>query len=153
MTKPLPTHCFTSIYLYGYIYDSPQHLCAVIKQVACAGHRSSSLCHSLPSSLRCFITVTRAQAKRELREQSIHLESLLLGSCGAGEGQSEAEGISKLLCLLDLSVTLCSLSVKSLSLPLCSPFPLFLCRFLALGVPNNFPLAILFSSSSVFVCF
>lgn len=123
---------------------------------------------------RCFITVTRARAKGQLGEQSIHLVSPLLGSCGAGEGQSEAEGISKPLCLLDLSVTLCSLSVKSLSLsfhcftlqllsdltilslslssspsPFSSPFSVY---SFALGMPANFPLAIFFSSSFLFVC-
>lgn len=87
----------------------------VIKQVA-SGHRSFCLSHFLPSRQRCFITVTRARAKGQLREQSIHLVSPLFGSCGAGEGQSEAEGISKPVCLLDLCVTSCSLSVKSPSL-------------------------------------
>lgn len=73
--------------------------------------------HCLPSRQRCFITVTRARAKGQLGEQSMHLVSPLFGACGAGEGQCEAEGISKLVCLLDLCVTLCSLSVKSPSLP------------------------------------
>lgn len=63
-----------------------------------------------------FITVTRARAKVQLREQSIHLVSLLLSSCGAGEGQSGAEGISKPLCHLDLSVTLFPFSKVFLSL-------------------------------------
>lgn len=103
----------TTIHQYNFmvLYDSPRHLFTVIKHDACAGHRSFSHCHSFPSRQCCFITVTRAQAKGQLREQSIHLVSPLLGSCGAGEGQSEAEGISKRLCLLDLSVTLCSLSL------------------------------------------
>lgn len=55
---------------YGSIADSPQHRFTVIKQVACAGHRSFSLCHSLPFKQRCFITVTRAQDKGARREQS-----------------------------------------------------------------------------------
>lgn len=77
----------------------------------------------MPSRQRCFITVTRARAKGQLREQSVHLVSPLFGSCGAGEGQSEAEGISKPVCLLDLCVTLCSLSVKSPSLSPTSLYP------------------------------
>lgn len=130
------------------------------------------LSHFATLARRWFITVARARAKGQLGEQSIHLVSPLLGSCGAGEGQSEAEGISKPLCLLDLSVTLCSLSVKSLSLsfrrfilqllsdltilplflppsPFSSPFSVY---SFALGVPAKFPLAIFFSSSFLFVC-
>lgn len=137
----------------------------VIKQVA-SGHRSFSLSHYLPSRQRCFITVTRARAKGQLREQSIHLVSLLFGSCGAGEGQSEAVGISKPVCLLDLCVTLCSLSVKSSSLsyffilrpflwphyPISLNSPLSsLSLFLTLGMCTNFPLTIFFFCFSFFL--
>lgn len=68
----------------------------------------------LPSRQCCFITVTRARAKGARREQSIHLVSPLLGSCGAGEGQSEAEGYQS-HCLLDLCHFMFSFSEVSLS--------------------------------------
>lgn len=120
--------------------------------------------HSLPSSQRCFITVTRARAKGQLREQSIHLVSLLFGSCGAGEGQSEAEGISKPVCLLDLCVTLCSLSGKSPShsfyffIPRPFPWPHYPLSLnsplssLSLSMPTNFLLPSFYAVSFFFVC-
>lgn len=109
----------------------------------------------LPSRQCCFITVTRARAKGARREQSIHLVSPLLGSCGAGEGQSEAEGYQS-HCLLDLCHFMFSFSEVSLSssffisrlsfwhsYPLSSPLPLVLCAFLTLSMPTSSSLSFL----------
>lgn len=96
-------------------------------------------------------------AKIQLREQSIHLVSVLLSSCGAGEGQSGAEGISKPLCHLDLSVTLVPFSkvflstspylgyLSDLAIISLLPFPLFLYLILALGIPILLAFSALFS--------
>lgn len=126
----------------------------VIKQVTCTGHGSFSLCHSLPFRQHCFITATRAHAKGDCREQCFHLVSPLLGSWGAGEGQSEAEGKSKPLCLLDLCHFMLLLSEIALSLflsffnratalalmvSLFVPSSLFFVFFLTLECPPSLP--------------
>lgn len=112
---------------------------SVFKQVAFVSHGTVSFRHLLPSRRDSFITVPRVRAKIQLREQSIYLVSMLLSSCGAGEGQSGAVGISKPLCHLDLSVTLFPFSkvflstspylgyLSDLAVLSLLPFPLFLC--------------------------
>lgn len=91
----------------------PQPPFLVIKQVTRSRGAFLPLAICNPD-LTVFITVSRAQAKGELGERTVHLARPLFGSWRSGEGQDEAVGVSKPVCLRDLSVTLCSLSLKSL---------------------------------------
>lgn len=128
---------------------------------------SSSLTSRDPDSA-ALLQLPERKAKGRLGERSIRLVSLLRGSCGAGEGQPEAEGdikasvsvrplchflfpFSKVSLLLrPYTVLYSDLNLPSLLIP--PSFLLSLHLFLALGVPTNFPLTICYSFSFFLVC-